>query len=268
MTKRGPRKVEPPGTPGGPCACLTGSSPPPSALRDGRQALLPTILFADADENYRAMARDALLEGRSPSDLRFVTDGQDLLDYLYRRGRHLDPIASPRPALIVLDLELPRLRGLDAVRAIKSIPTCAASRWWRSRATRSPRTSAPPTTPGSTPILAKPVTFLALVKLMKVFTAYWLEAAALPERSRVSRCPTPSCVLVVQADEAAHAPVRAALKAIERPRYEIHWVTTPRAALAALDEHPHDAFLVDRELGRATRPDVAPTSSPTRRTRP
>jgi DNA-binding response OmpR family regulator len=55
-------------------------------------------------------------------------------------------------------------------------------------------------------------------------------------------------VLAVQADEAAHAPVRAALKAIQGSEYEIHWVTTPRAALAALDEHPHDAFLVDREL--------------------
>jgi diguanylate cyclase (GGDEF)-like protein/PAS domain S-box-containing protein len=56
-------------------------------------------------------------------------------------------------------------------------------------------------------------------------------------------------VLAVQADEAAHAPVRAALKAIEGTDYEIHWVTTPRAALAALEEHPHDAFLVDNDLG-------------------
>ena len=55
-------------------------------------------------------------------------------------------------------------------------------------------------------------------------------------------------VLVVQAEESAHAPVRAALKAIDGTRYEVHWVTTARAALAALEEHPHDAFLVDRDL--------------------
>jgi diguanylate cyclase (GGDEF)-like protein/PAS domain S-box-containing protein len=59
-------------------------------------------------------------------------------------------------------------------------------------------------------------------------------------------------VLAVQADEAAHAPVRAALKAILGTDYEIHWVTTARAALAALGEHPHDAFLVDRELHDST----------------
>jgi len=64
----------------------------------------------------------------------------------------------------------------------------------------------------------------------------------------VSRMPEHLVLLVVQADEAAHAPVRAALKGIEGTEYEIHWVTTPRAALAALEEHPHDAFLVDREL--------------------
>jgi len=148
--------------------------------RDGRQALLPTILYADADENYRTMARDALLEGRSPSDLRFATDGQDLLDYLFRRGRHLDPIASPRPALIVLDLELPRLGGLDAVRSIKSnqdlrrIPVVALTQDADLDAVAAAYDA------GINTYLAKPVTFLALVKLMKVFTAYWLETAVLP----------------------------------------------------------------------------------------
>ena len=145
-----------------------------------RQALLPTILFADADERWRAMARDALLEGRSPSDPRFAVDGQDLLDYLLRRGRHLDPIASPRPALIVLDLELPRLRGIDAVRTIKSnqdlrrIPVVALTHDGDLDAVAAAYDA------GINTYLPKPVTFLALVKLMKVFTAYWLETALLP----------------------------------------------------------------------------------------
>ena len=145
-----------------------------------RQALLPTILFADADASYRAMARDALLEGRSPSELRFATSGQDVLEYLYRRGRHLDPITSPRPALILLDLELPRLRGIDAVRAIKSnqdlrrIPVVALTH------DGDLDTVAAAYDAGINTYLPKPVTFLALVKLMKVFTAYWLDTAVLP----------------------------------------------------------------------------------------
>jgi diguanylate cyclase (GGDEF)-like protein/PAS domain S-box-containing protein len=65
----------------------------------------------------------------------------------------------------------------------------------------------------------------------------------------MSALPDTVTVLVVQPDERTHAPVQQALKAIERPRYEIHWVTSVKAALAALDEHPHDAFLVDCALG-------------------
>jgi CheY-like chemotaxis protein len=148
--------------------------------RPDQAKLIPTILFADADPGYREMARDALLEGRSPSDLRFVTDGQDLLDYLYRRGAHLDAIQAPRPALIVLDLQLPRLAGLEAVRAIKSngdlrrIPVVALTD------DDDPESVTRAYDAGVNTYLTKPVTFLALVRLMKIFTAYWLDAAVLP----------------------------------------------------------------------------------------
>jgi CheY-like chemotaxis protein len=142
--------------------------------------LLPTILFADASEEYRTMARDALLEGRTPSALRFVANGKELLDFLHRRGPYEDAIAAPRPALIVLDLALPQLAGLDAVRAIKSdagmrrIPVIALT------PSLDPHDVAAAYDAGVNTYLAKPVTFLALVKLMKVFTAYWLETAELP----------------------------------------------------------------------------------------
>ncbi len=145
-----------------------------------RAAVLPTILFADADAEYRAMARDALLEGKCPSDLRFATDGQDLLDYLQRRGSHLDPIGSPRPALIVLDLQLPRLGGLEAVRSIKSTPELRRIPVVALTDDGDPAAVAAAYDAGVNTYLSKPVTFLALVKLMKVFTAYWLDTALLP----------------------------------------------------------------------------------------
>ena len=145
-----------------------------------RGSLLPTILFADADADYRAMARDALLEGRSPSDLRCANDGQDLLDYLARRGRHTDPIGSPRPALIVLDLRLPKLDGLDAVRSIKSSPELRRIPIVALTDDTRPEAVAAAYDAGVNTYLAKPGTFLALVQLMKVFTAYWLDTAVLP----------------------------------------------------------------------------------------
>jgi CheY-like chemotaxis protein len=159
-------------------------------VRNGAPAprpTVPTILFADASADYRAMARDALLEGSGPADVRFATDGADLMDYVYRRGRHQDAVTAPTPALIVLDIDLPESgldpaepAGLDAVRAIKAnpdlrrIPVVALT----SRADR--ETVAAAYDAGVNTFIAKPVTFLALVKLMKTFTAYWLEAAELP----------------------------------------------------------------------------------------
>jgi two-component system response regulator len=148
--------------------------------RERAQAALPTILFADADPAYRDMARDALIEGRSPSDLRFAADGQDLLDYLLLQGTHLDPVSSPRPALIVLDLNLPKLGGIEAVRSIKSNPELRRIPVVALTADGDPEAVAAAYDAGVNTYLSKPVTFLALVKLMKVFTAYWLDTALLP----------------------------------------------------------------------------------------
>jgi CheY-like chemotaxis protein len=135
--------------------------------------LVPTILLADADERAQQMVRDALLEGTGPADLRTVADSAQLDEYLRER---------PAPALILLDADLPPAGAADAVRSIKSnaalrrIPVVVlASRL-------DPEAVAGAYDAGANTLIAKPVTFLALVKLMKVLTAYWLDAAALPTR--------------------------------------------------------------------------------------
>ena len=143
--------------------------------------LVPTVLLADADADARAMVRDALLEGAGPTDLRTVASA--------RRARRLPaPARRPRgrphqPAAGAdrcIDLDLPGNEDFDAVRAIKSnahvrrIPVVVLAR------VPEPEQTAAAYDAGANTVIAKPVTFLALVKLMKVFTAYWLEAAALP----------------------------------------------------------------------------------------
>jgi CheY-like chemotaxis protein len=158
-----------------------GSEDAPAVRRRSAAAhLVPTILFADASEEYRSMARDALLEGRSPTDLRFATDGTDLLDYLHRRGAHSDAIRAPRPALILLDMGLPKVDGLEAVRLIKSNPELRRIPVVALADRDDPAAVAAAYDAGVNTYLIKPVTFLALVKLMKVFTAYWLDTAELP----------------------------------------------------------------------------------------
>jgi CheY-like chemotaxis protein len=81
-----------------------------------------TILMAEDDPDDRFLMEQALLETGSCVDLRFVEDGQDLMEYLLRSGRYIDTTLSPRPALIFLDLNMPRKDGRQALLEIKADP--------------------------------------------------------------------------------------------------------------------------------------------------
>jgi len=79
-----------------------------------------TILVAEDDPEDCLLIREALERNRLANDLRFVGDGEELLDYLHRRGEYGDPESAPRPGLILLDLNMPRKDGREALREIKA----------------------------------------------------------------------------------------------------------------------------------------------------
>src|SRR6187402_1333580 len=79
-----------------------------------------TILMADDDADDRTLTKEAFEEAKLANDLRFVEDGEELLDYLNRRGKYSDPAASPLPGLILLDLNMPRKDGREALSEIKA----------------------------------------------------------------------------------------------------------------------------------------------------
>src|ERR1044072_6451615 len=85
-----------------------------------------TLLLAEDDPDDRLLTREALEKTRLASDLRCVEDGEELLDYLRRRGKFADPSQSPRPGLILLDLNMPRKDGREALREIKNDPKLRA----------------------------------------------------------------------------------------------------------------------------------------------
>lgn len=140
-----------------------------------------TILYADDDEDDRMLVRDALAESRLRNDLRFVEDGEQLLDYLHRRGKWKDPKLSPRPGLILLDLNMPRLDGREALAEIKKsqelrrIPVVVLT---TSKAEEDVLRSYDL---GVNSFITKPVTFEALVELMRVLGRYWFEIVELPQ---------------------------------------------------------------------------------------
>src|SRR5438034_9785612 len=95
-------------------------------VNDQRQSI--TILVADDDPDDRMLMRDALAENRlagypqSGCRVHFVEDGEELMDYLHRRGRYANPQDSPLPGLILLDLNMPRKDGREVLREIDADP--------------------------------------------------------------------------------------------------------------------------------------------------
>ncbi|MGC9194428.1 MAG: response regulator [Syntrophobacteraceae bacterium] len=80
------------------------------------------VLMADDDEDDCLLVELAFKDMSNACDLRFVDDGRELLNYLYNRGDFSDPEEYPRPNLILLDLNMPRIDGREALTTIKSDP--------------------------------------------------------------------------------------------------------------------------------------------------
>ncbi len=150
-------------------------------MRDLLHRPTTTILMADDDEDDRLMARDALHEGRLPNELRFVNDGEELLEYLRREGRYADPASSPRPGLVLLDLNMPKVDGREALAAIKSDPGLRSIPVVVLTTSKAEEDVLQTYDLGVNSFITKPVTYLGLVEVMKVFTDYWLNIVDLPD---------------------------------------------------------------------------------------
>jgi CheY-like chemotaxis protein len=140
-----------------------------------------TILLADDDEEDRELARDALQDSRLANEMKFVVDGQDLLDYLRHEGRWAGPdVDAPRPGIILLDLNMPKKDGREALAEIKAddslrrIPIVVLT---TSNAEADILSSYDL---GVSSFITKPVTFGALVDVMRSWTQYWFEIVQIP----------------------------------------------------------------------------------------
>ena len=139
-----------------------------------------TILMADDDPDDRLMTREAFEESRLANDLRFVEDGEELMDYLKRRGKYADPAASPRPGLILLDLNMPRKDGREALRELKADPELKRIRVIIMTTSKAEEDIIRTYDLSAASYIAKPVTFDALVEVVRTLGKYWLEIVELP----------------------------------------------------------------------------------------
>jgi CheY-like chemotaxis protein len=139
-----------------------------------------TILMADDDADDRMLTKEALEESRVRNNLYFVEDGEELLDYLNRRGKFVDAEQSPRPGLILLDLNMPRKDGREALREIKANPDLRRIPVVIMTTSKAEEDIFRTYDLGANSFITKPVTFERLVELMRTLGQYWIEFVELP----------------------------------------------------------------------------------------
>lgn len=139
------------------------------------------ILLVEDDPAHAEIVRRNLEDFRVANRIVHVTDGQAALDYLFRQNGYADAVASPEPNMVLLDLRLPKVDGLEVLRRIKAddrlklIPVVVLT----TSAAESDIVSA--YSHGADSYLVKPVDFDKFTKLMEAFGYYWLAWNRFPE---------------------------------------------------------------------------------------
>ncbi len=139
-----------------------------------------TILMAEDDPDDRFLAQEALEENRLANDLHFVHDGEALMDYLYRRGQYAALDNAPRPGMILLDLNMPRKGGREALKEIKTDPDLRCIPVVVLTTSEAEEDILRSYDMGANAYITKPVTFEALVEVMKALGEFWFEIVQLP----------------------------------------------------------------------------------------
>lgn len=142
-----------------------------------------TLLIADDDPDDRMLMQEALAESRLANDLYFVNDGEELMDYLHRRGPYADPSSAPRPGLILLDLNMPRKDGREALREIKADPELRRIPVVVLTTSEAEADIVRSYDLGASSFIRKPVSFAGLAEVTKILGRYWIEIVELPSNS-------------------------------------------------------------------------------------
>jgi CheY-like chemotaxis protein len=141
--------------------------------------------MADDDADDRLLSKDALIESRLVNNLYLVADGQELMDYLQRRGKYEHPSTSPRPGVILLDLNMPKKDGFEALAEIRSDPELRQIPVVILTTSKAEEDIYKGYDLGANSFITKPVTFEGLVTAMKALGQYWFEIVELPTESHV-----------------------------------------------------------------------------------
>jgi two-component system response regulator len=150
-----------------------------------------TILIADDDPDDRQLTKEAFEENHLANELRFVEDGEELLDYLNQRGKYSDPDSAPWPGIILLDLNMPRKDGREALQEIKQDPRFRGIRVVIMTTSKAEEDVVRSYNLSAASYITKPVTFERLVEVVRALGKYWLEIVELPPNGNGQTTPGP-----------------------------------------------------------------------------
>lgn len=139
-----------------------------------------SILMADDDPDDRLMAREAFVECRVANPLHFVGDGEELMAYLRREGDFADEDRFPMPGLVLLDLNMPRKDGREALREIKADPDLRRIPVVVLTTSKAEEDVARSYLDGANSFITKPASFEGLVDVVQSLGKYWLDTVDLP----------------------------------------------------------------------------------------
>lgn len=138
------------------------------------------ILIAEDDLDDQLLLREALHENRLVNEVYFVQNGEELLDYLNQTNQFSDPECSPRPGMIFLDLNMPKMDGREALKEIKSNPEFRHIPVVVLTTSKAEEDIVRTYDLGVNSFITKPVTFESLVAMTRELSRYWLEIVELP----------------------------------------------------------------------------------------
>lgn len=138
------------------------------------------IMIADDDAEDRMLIMDALKENRLKNNIQCVEDGEELLNYLRNKGKYSDRKKFPKPGIILLDLNMPKKDGREALREIKSDRELCSIPIIILTTSKAEEDILRSYNLRVNSFITKPVSFSAMVDIMKTLNKYWFEIVELP----------------------------------------------------------------------------------------
>ena len=140
------------------------------------------ILLAEDDPGDQELTRRALEQSRIRNELYIVEDGEEALDYLLRRGKYEDPASSPKPDLMLLDLNMPKMDGKQLLKQMRADPNLRRIPVVALTTSKQESDIIRTYDLGANSYIVKPVDMDQFINAIKVLKDYWFQIVVLPPR--------------------------------------------------------------------------------------